>query len=239
MLLQYVTGFITAVCYSIAILYAITDIDAVFEQPYTFTLTEIYVQATGSNGGAAGLLVVVFIPTFISITGVWLTASRMLWTLARDDATPFPSVLGRVNRRTKNPFNAVLACGAFAIVLGCIYMGSAVAFSAFVGSFAVLGFLSYFSAILPHLLGGRKSVQPGHWSMGKYGMIVNAVACLFIAVFIVIFCFPFALPVDPEATMNWTSVMVGGCTIFVGIFWVFKRKGYEGPKYVPVTAAVE
>ncbi|GAB7366370.1 hypothetical protein MBLNU230_g8168t1 [Neophaeotheca triangularis] len=236
-LLQYVAGFITAFTYSIAILYAITDFDAVFDQPYPFTLTEIYVQATGSTAGATGLLVVVFIPSFIATAGVWLTASRTLWTLARDDATPCSSWLGKVNQRTKNPFNAVLACGGFSVVLGCIYMGSEAAFMAFIGSFAVLGFLSYISAILPHLLSGRKSVVPGHWSMGKYGTAVNIVACLFIATFTVIFCFPFALPIDPAETMNWTSVLVGGCTIFMAITWMFKRKGYQGPKYIPITAA--
>lgn len=234
-MLQYITGFITALCYSIAILYAITDLDAVFEQPYFFTLTAIYEQATGSSAGTVGLLVVVFIPTFISITGVWLTASRMLWTLARDGAAPFPSFLGKVNTRTKNPFNAVATCGVLVIVLGCIYLGSDTAFAAFVGSFAVLGFLSYISAILPHLLRKRNSIQPGPFYMGKFGFAVNAIACLFIAAFTVIFCFPFALPVT-AADMNYTCLMVGGCTVFVAIFWLFRRSKYEGPTYVPLAA---
>lgn len=106
---------------------------------------------------------------------------------------------------------------------------------AFVSSFAVLGFLSYVSAILPHLLTKRKSVMPGKFSMGSAGFVVNTVAVLFIVTFTIIFCFPFALPVD-AASMNYTCLIVGGLTIFVAIFWAFIQKGYQGPHYVPLVS---
>ena len=234
-LAQYITGFVTALCYSIAILYAITDLDAVLNQSYFFTLTAIYEQATGSPAGTVGLLVVMFLPLFVGILGVHLTASRMFWTLARDRATPFSTFFGKVNPHLKNPANSIVFCAVLSTILGCIYLGSDTAFMAFVGSFAVLGFLSYISAILPHLLSRRQSVRPGKFSMGSAGFVVNTVAVLFIFAFTVIFCFPFALPVD-AASMNYTCLIVGGFTILVAALWAFIQKGYVGPQYVPLEA---
>lgn len=71
--------------------------------------------------------------------------------------------------------------------------------------------------------------------MGSAGFVVNTVAVLFIMTFTVIFCFPFALPVD-AASMNYTCLIVGGLTIFIAAHWAFIRKSYVGPQYVPLEA---
>ena len=162
----------------------------------------------------------------------------MFWTLARDNATPFAGTFGRVNTRFRNPFNAILFCGVIATLLGCIYLGSSTAFNAFVGSFVVLSSLSYLAAILPHLLRRRSGIEPGwFWMRGAVGFVVNGVACLYIIVFMVIFCFPFSMPVS-AATMNYASLMTGGLSLFVAVFWVWQKGAYEGPKYVPLDAEI-
>ncbi|KAI7508555.1 hypothetical protein KC364_g92 [Hortaea werneckii] len=193
-LAQYITGFVTALCYSIAILYAITDLDAVLNQ---------HRRVAGGN-----------------------VPPTLRWH-PRRAFNGKPHVLDPRKR----------SCDAISNVLreGCIYLGSDTAFMAFVGSFAVLGFLSYISAILPHLLSRRQSVRPGKFSMGSAGFVVNTVAVLFILAFTVIFCFPFALPVD-AASMNYTCLIVGGFTILVAALWAFIQKGYVGPQYVPLEA---
>lgn len=237
-LAQVVTGFLTAVPYMVALFYAITDLDAVLETNSTFPLSTIYQQATGTRGGALGLLIIAFIPTFITCTGCYITCGRTLWTLARDNATPFSGWIGRVNGRMHNPFNATLVCGGLLTVLGCIYVGSTTAFNAFIGSYIQLSTLSYVAAILPHLLRGRKGVQPGWFFMhGPLGFVVNALSCGYIVVFIVIFCFPFAMPTDAQS-MNYASVMTGGLTIFVAAWWFCRQKTYEGPKAVPIGDAM-
>lgn len=61
-------------------------------------------------------------------------------------------------------------------------------------------------------------------------MVVNGVACGYMIVWFVIYCFPFALPTDAE-TMNYACVIWGGLTTFVTIWWfVGARGGYVGPK---------
>ena len=224
--------------YLVAIFYSISDFDKVVaaSATYLFPLTEIYLQASGSRGGAFGLLLLGFFPYFISIIGCYLTASRVFWGLARDNATPFNQVFGRVNYKTHNPANSIVFCAAFCIILGCIYLGSDTAFSAFVGSFVVLSSQSYLLAILPHLLSGRSNVKPGwFWMRGPVGYIVNSVACLYIIVFTVIFCFP-ATPSVTAETMNWTCLMTGGLVIAVCPIWFWKRGEYRGP---PILSEIE
>ncbi|KAI2863817.1 hypothetical protein CBS12448_3578 [Aspergillus niger] len=237
MLAQYVMGFFTAFLYLIVIFYGITDLNAVLEAPYLFPLTEIYLQITGTRGGSLGLIIISMLPLFVAIVGCYLTSSRVLWTLARDRATPFSGYLGRVNHRFKNPLNSVLVCGLIAIILGCIYVGNSTAFSAFVSSFVVLTTLSYSAAILPHLLRGRQGIPRGwFWMSGITGYFVNAVTCLYMIVFIVIFCFPFSMPVDAE-TMNYTCLITGGFTIFIALFWFIRQGSYTGPKAIALESS--
>ncbi|KFY25224.1 hypothetical protein V491_01862 [Pseudogymnoascus sp. VKM F-3775] len=232
MFAQYSIGFITALFYIIALFYSIQDLDAIFEATSTFPLAYIYRQATGSNPGAVGLLVVTFLPTFITCIGCYITAGRTFWTLSRDNATPFSSIFAKVHPTFQNPFNATLLCGAINTVMGCIYVGSEAAFNAFVGAYIILSTLSFLCAILPHLLSRRRNVTPGwFWMKGASGFIVNAIACLYIIAFIVIFCIPYAAPFSLDV-MNWSSLITGGLSLFVGCFWFWRQSEYIGPQAV-------
>ncbi|KAG8630210.1 hypothetical protein KVT40_001829 [Elsinoe batatas] len=236
MLIQYIVGFITGLTFLIGIFYGITDLDAVIARGLNFPLAAIYEQATGTTAGAVGLLIVAFLPSFIGLVGLYLIASRAFWTLARDNATPFPSVFGRVNERFKTPANAIILCGAICTLLALIYFGNSTAFSALIGSFVILTTISYLLAIVPHVINKRQSVEPGAFFMkGATGYIVNIVSILFMVVFDVLFCFPFAVPFD-AVTMNYASLLAGGLTVLVAIFYLFRRNSYEGPKYVPVSS---
>ncbi|KAL9629145.1 MAG: hypothetical protein Q9164_007003 [Protoblastenia rupestris] len=234
-LAQFTIGFVTTFLYIISIFYGISNLDTVLEEGSRyFPLAAIYRQAVGSAGGSLGLLILSFLPLFIACVGLYITASRTFWTLARDNATPFSAFFSRVDINYHTPANAILLCAVLCTVLGCIYVGSKTAFSAFVGSFVLLTTLSYFAAILPHLLNKRKNVTPGwFWMRGAVGYIVNGISCAYIAAFVVIFCFPFALPTDPT-TMNYNSLITGGLTLFVAVFWVWRRKEYVGPQQVPL-----
>ena len=68
---------------------------------------------------------------------------------------------------------------------------------------------------------------------GAIRYIVNAITCAYIIVFIVIFCFPFAMPIN-ATTMNYASLITGGLTIFQAVFWMFLQKDYVGPKLVQI-----
>ncbi|EXJ90388.1 hypothetical protein A1O1_03489 [Capronia coronata CBS 617.96] len=225
---QMAIGFFTGLFYLIALMYAISDYDALFDS--AFPVAEIYRQATGSSGGAIGLLCLLLFCVAACMVGGYITAGRALWALARDGATPFPHHIGKVSTKFGMPLVATLVCGCIVTVLGCIYVGSTTAFNAFVGSFVLMSSASYVAAILPHVLTGRKNITYGPFRLGKLGLPINLIACGYIIVWFVIYCFPYSLPTDAQS-MNYSCVIWGGLTIFVTVWWfVGARKGYVGPK---------
>ncbi|KAF2719798.1 choline transporter [Polychaeton citri CBS 116435] len=233
---QVAVGFITAIVFLISIFYSINDLPAIFAAESVFPLGNIYYQATGSRGGAVGLVIVILVPITIATVGCYTTVGRILWTLARDKATPYDSIIGRVSPRWHNPFAATFVCGCISCLMGAIYVGSSTAFNAFVGAFVVLSTASYLAAIIPHLLTRRRNVPRGvFWMGGSIGFIVNTIACLYMMAFMVVYCFPYSTPTT-AAGMNYASLVTGGLTIFVAIGWFFARKSYVGPQIVAYAA---
>ena len=228
---QMMIGFVTTLCYIVAISFAINNLSEVLSSSSSFPLAEIYRQATDSRAGTVCLLIIVFLLMLCGSIDVYLMAGRTLWALARDDATPLGNFLGRINPRWRNPFNATFVCGCLCTAMGGIYVGSTTAFNAFISSFILLSTSSYLAALLPHLLSRRSNVTPGpFWMDGLLGYAIHGISCLYIAVFIVIFCFPYKLPVQ-ASNMNYSSLIFGGVTLFVSVVWMFKgRRGYKGPQ---------
>jgi choline transport protein len=231
-LLQMSIGFITGLAYLIAILYAINDFDALFES--TYPIATIYLQATGSANGAVGLLAVIMCCIAICVVGLYITCGRTLWALARDGATPFSGFVSQVNRKAGMPLNATVISAIFVTILGAIFVGSLTAFNAFVGSFIVMTSSSYTAAILPNLITRRKNIEVyGPFQLkGVLGYIIPGIACAYMIVWFVIYCFPFYLPTNAE-TMNYACLLWGGCTILVAVWWFLgARKSYRGPPIV-------
>jgi choline transport protein len=208
----------------------ISDFDALLTAP--FPVAEIYYQATGSAAGEIGLLFLLFITILLTVFGVYITAGRVLWTLARDDATPFARHIGKIDKKLGMPFIATLVCASLVTILLAIYVGSTTAFNAFVGSFILMSTSSYIAAILPNLLTKRKNIIYGPFHMkGALGFAMNAIACAYMMVWFVIYCFPYFLPTS-AATMNYAVLIWGGLTVFVVIWWFVGARNYKGPQTV-------
>lgn len=232
-MLQMLTAFTTSFVYLIALFYSIQDLDAVYASNIGFFPTaEIYRQATGSNAGAIGLIAVLFLATFPTLIGTFVTGGRMWWSLARDNATPFANYFAQVHPKLNCPVRATVAMSGLVTCLGCIYVGSTTAFQGLISSFITLSSLSYFGAILPHVLSSRRHMVPGPFYMGqRLGMAVNIVALVYIMVTVVFFCFPFVMPATVQ-NMNYTSVITVGLMVLVGLWWAFRgHREYRGPQY--------
>ncbi|KAH7014250.1 amino acid/polyamine transporter I [Microdochium trichocladiopsis] len=226
--LQVLIGFVTGFAYLIALMYAISDYDALFVSPYP--IAEIYRQATNSTAGAIGLLSLILICIGLTVVGLYITCGRTLWALARDGAAPFPKVFGHVHQKLKMPLWSTIATAVLVTLLGIIYVGNTTAFNAFVGSFVLMSTSSFLACILPNLLTGRRNITYGPFHLrGALGFVLNAVACIYMLAFFVIYCFPPALPTT-AASMNYASLLWGGFTIIMGLWWLLgARKGYVGP----------
>ncbi|KAF2765497.1 choline transport protein [Teratosphaeria nubilosa] len=224
-------GFVTTFLYAIAILYAINNLDAVVNSNGAFPLAEVYLQATGSNSATVGLLFIILLSILICAIGTVLMVGRLFWALARDNATPFAHFFSQVDTRLSCPIPATILCAILTTGFGAIQLGSATAFTDLVGSFIILTTSSYLMAFLPHLLTRRRNVPPGPFWMGKYGYVVNGIACVLIVFFNTFFCFPYAYPVSPLSVMNWNSVILVGCVVLTAFWWmVHGLRKYPGPK---------
>lgn len=232
-MLQMLTSFLTSFVYLVALFYSIDDLDAIYSSEFGFFPTAaIYRQATGSSNGAVGLIAVLFLATFPTLIGTFVTGGRMWWSLARDNAIPFSGYFAHVHPTLNCPVRMTVAMSALVTFLGCIYVGSTTAFQALISAFIVLSSLSYFGAILPHTLSGRRNMVPGPFYMGqKLGMAVNILALMYILVTVVFFCFPLVLPATAH-NMNYTSVIVVGLMALTAVWWFLRgRCEYQGPQY--------
>lgn len=71
---------------------------------------------------------------------------------------------------------------------------------------------------------------PGWFQMNDaVGYTVNIISCLYIIVFVVIYCFPYAIPFD-AASMNYSCLIAGALSIAAGIWWLVKGGNYKGPQ---------
>ncbi|KAH9836440.1 Choline transport protein [Teratosphaeria destructans] len=230
---QMTAGSVTTFLFYIAILYAVTDLTAVFDSDITgLPLAAMYQQAMRSNGGTFGLLFLFLIDQILNIPGGYITCGRMLWGLARDDAVPFSAWVRHISPAWRNPFNAQIVCGVIVTILGAIYVGNATAFTAFIGSFTIFTTWSYCAAILPHLLTRRKYLEKSKgpfWMPAWLAYPVMSIASAYILVFNVIYMFPYTYPATVE-NMNYACVMTVGITILLTMWYFWKRsRGYEGP----------
>lgn len=87
---------------------------------------------------------VVLCLTWSCAIGITTTASRMTWSFARENGTPFSKTISRVAKHNQVPIIAVLVVSGLASLLHLIYIGSSVAFNDVV-SLTITGFYtSYF-----------------------------------------------------------------------------------------------
>lgn len=86
---------------------------------------------------------------------------------------------------------------------------------------------------------GRKNITFGPFKLGKVGFAFNLVACGYMIVWFILYCFPFALPTNAQ-TMNYACVIWGGLTLLVTVWWFIGSKRYVGPKTTGgVSASIE
>lgn len=72
----------------LAVLFCISDLNAVLTSSYAFPFIEVVFQATNSIAGTAIVIVILIIIDIALIIGVTASASRMLWSFARDKGVP-------------------------------------------------------------------------------------------------------------------------------------------------------
>lgn len=87
----------------IALLFCLGDINDALNSSTGFPFIEIFKQATNSNAAATGMTCIILTILFAAAIGIMATASRLLWSFARDNGVPGSAYISRV-RRSSEPF---------------------------------------------------------------------------------------------------------------------------------------
>lgn len=96
-----------------------------------------------------------------------------------DGGTPFPKWISRISPKYNVPINAVYVTGLFSFILSLIYIGSPTAFYAITSLFTVALLQCYMfsiGSILWRRIYLPDTIPKGHFSLGRWGLPINAMA---------------------------------------------------------------
>jgi amino acid transporter len=150
------------------------------------------------------------------------SASRAVYSLARDRGMPFAGLMQRVNTKHGTPGAAIWAVVA-----------ASMAAMAWTGAVPIVTSLStvalYLAYIIPVALGLRArlrgSTWPGLalWTLGRWGVPVNLISLLYTA----FICFVLIMPPNQLAAKT-----LGGVLAALGLIYAMEvRRKYQGPKW--------
>ena len=220
-------GFIMA----ITLIFTLGDIDNIMSSVTRQPFIQIFFNATQSYAATNAMVSIVIILLASCCVSEVATASRQIWSFARDKGLPGSSWLSTVTPGWNIPLHAVCVSLVVSSLLACINLGSTVALNA-INSLGGVSILSSYYVSIGSLVWRRlygDPLPPRRWSLGKYGLAINIASLLFLTPLWFFAFWPLATPVT-AATMQWSSVMFVGTIVFaVGYYVTVARHHYTGP----------
>lgn len=172
----------------LALILAIPDIGAVVAGDVGDPITDTLAAKLGS-GISKPLFAVIVIGFLASLMALQASVSRVIFAFARDRALPASGFLGRLSTEDKLPINAILLT---AVITAALFLLANSDIYATLVSFTTGGFYIAFAFPLLAALLARLSGRwrPGGFSLGGAGLLVNALALLWVVFEIVNIAWP-------------------------------------------------
>ncbi len=165
----------------IATLMAAPDITA----PELSTQGIAYVL-TAQLGDVVGriVLAVVAISIFSAALAISASATRVMFSMARDGRLPFAAALSKVSPRTHTPILPGIVVGALSIGVLLINLGQTSVFATVTSVSVVIVYLAYLFVTVPMLYQRLRRnpahiPDPAYFTLGRWGLPVNIVAVVF------------------------------------------------------------
>lgn len=190
-------------------------LDPVGGQP----IIQLFVDAYKSIPLTVVSSILVIISFILASFGTLTTYSRIWWSISRSKSVPFAGTMIKLSVSDKVPVNSLLFCTFTTFAIGAIQLGSTTALNAILGSANVCFFIGYAIAIGCLLSRGRSAMPKDRYvNLGRFGVVLNALA-VFWALFATIWlCFPLYLPIT-GSTMNYASAVTGAVALVAIINW--------------------
>lgn len=193
----------------------------------------IYVLRQSMSPVWMTVILVVIVCLLICSNITYLAAvTRDMFAFARDESLHFSNWIAQVDAKRKIPTNACIVTSIISICLGLIYVGSPVDFYA-ITSLLTVALLQCYCLSIGCLLWRRlrypQTLPPAQFSLGRFGVPVNALAVMY-AFWAFFWSFwPQIYPVTAP-NFNWASVIFVGVLIVASIHFVLvARHKYTGP----------
>ncbi|KAK5987045.1 Choline transport protein [Cladobotryum mycophilum] len=237
---------------TLALVFCMGDVEAALASVTGYPFLEIFGQATHSIGGTTAMASIVLVLGVCGTVGILATTSRIFWSFARDRGLPFWKTLSKVDKRTTIPIWSIATTAILCCLLAIIIIGSSDAFQIIISLSVVCLHGSYFICLalllyrrctsgfaLPDMEGttlpaladtaGEKLVW-GPWRIpGAYGIINNAVACIYVIIVWFFSLWPTTTPVD-ALTFNYSIVITAAVAIISIVYYLVRaRKIWQGP----------
>ncbi|MET7693817.1 amino acid permease [Streptomyces sp. NPDC005483] len=198
-------------------------------------LSYVLTSSLGDGVGKA-LLADVVIAITVATLAIQTAACRMLFSMARDGQLPFAGRLARVNPRTGMPTAPALVVGVLAAALLLLNFASPEAFLAIGTTCIVMLYLAYAMVTGPLLIrrvrgeftsSGTDEEGGRLFSLGRWGIPVNALALLYGLLMTVNLAWPRAEVYDPAGGhwyFQWFTVLFLAATLVAGVAWRALRR---------------
>ncbi|HTY95921.1 MAG TPA: amino acid permease, partial [Solirubrobacteraceae bacterium] len=197
------------------------------------------VETALTSAAAKAVLVISTVGQLFCSMACVTSASRMTFAFSRDGAVPGHNLWRRLGK-SRTPTWSVLFVVVFALVITIPayfpnHLGTPVAFLA-VTSISVIGL--YIAYTIPVFLRWRQgdTFQAGPWTLGSKYRWINPIACVWVALCVIIFSLPFSPEGVPwESSFSWNAVnyapLVTIGVIFAVTIWYFAsaKNTFKGP----------
>lgn len=181
------------------------------------------------------LLIIVAVAIFSATLAIQASASRVMFSMARDNRLPFGKYLSKVNKRTGTPVITGSTVSALAILVLLVNFGQAGVFAAITSVSVVIVYLAYLMVTVPALVhrlrGTSLSYGPPIMDLGKWGIPVNLVAVVMGGALCINIAWPRAEVYNPEGTsliLQYFAVIFVTVTLVTGYFAYRVVKNRDG-----------
>jgi choline transport protein len=232
MVISALLSFVAAIPMVLAYMFSIVDQEALYNPIGGQPIIQLFLDSMASLPLTIISSLLLIVSMIMSAVTVLTTFSRIWWSLARENGTPFPQFFSKINSKNELPVPAILFGFGATVALGAIQLGSTTAINAILGAGIICMMLSY---VLPIILfiGARKSLpKKRYFNLGRFGLALNIVAIVWTIFITVWLFFPLYLPVT-ALTMNYAIAVMAGVVVFSLINWfAHSRKSYREPPVV-------
>jgi urea carboxylase system permease len=182
---------------------------------------------TSQLGDVLGRIVlgVVAISIFSAALAIAASATRVMFSMARDGRLPFSHVLARVSPRTKTPIWSGVVVGVLSIGVLLINLGQTSVFTSVTSISVVIVYLAYLFVTVPRLWHRLRrspahAADPAYFSLGRWGLPVNIIAVVFGVFLLVNIGWPRQAVYDPDgssAVLQYSAPLAVVVVVVLGL----------------------